>query len=228
MCLLKAAEPYQLMAYIKEIQIEKKTHLLSVVSSNGTINEAFIVAKTSATNYHPAFQGCLYTAWFPIFIDLDLAQASKAFALLLGFFPLYGLPSIQVQFFSKTKCMFLTCIYVQLKHIFLSVLAIKTKIKTVKKEGADRKIILQKKKKIVKLGNFNKNDLKKVVLILKNGADCPCQQLDNLGTNFLIMGRKVGKQYLLTSIHKWDKSGTFRKALKKLKNHKCPAYEGVF
>ncbi|PWS22256.1 hypothetical protein DKP78_19335, partial [Enterococcus faecium] len=90
-----------------------------------------------------------------------------------------------------------------------------------------RKIILQKKKKIVreKTGNLNKNDLKKVVLILKNGADCPCQQLDNLGTNFLIMGRKVGKQYLLTSIHKWDKSATFKKAYKKLKNHKCPAYE---
>lgn len=98
----------------------------------------------------------------------------------------------------------------------------------MKKENADRKVILQKRKKIVKLGNFNKNDLKKLVLILKNGADCPCQQLDNLGTNYLIMGRKVGKQYLLTGIHKWDKSGKFRKALKKLKSHKCPAFEAVF
>lgn len=79
MCLSKAAESFQLMAYIKEIQIEKKTHLLSVVSSNGTINGAFIVAKTLPTNYHPAFQGFLYTAWFPIFIELELAQASKHF-----------------------------------------------------------------------------------------------------------------------------------------------------
>ncbi|KAG5272773.1 hypothetical protein AALO_G00169130 [Alosa alosa] len=115
-----------------------------------------------------------------------------------------------------------------LEHMCASEFAIKTKIKEVKKENADRKVILQKRKKAVKLGNLNKNDLKKLVLILKNGADCPCQQLDNLGTNYLIMGRKVGKQYLLTGIHKWDKSGKFRKALKKLKTHKCPAFEAVF
>lgn len=111
-----------------------------------------------------------------------------------------------------------------LHHMCGSEFAIKTKIKEVKKENADRKVILQKRKKIVKLSNFNKNDLKKVVLTLKNGADCPCQQLDNLGANYLIMGRKVGKQYLLIGIHKWDKSGKFRKALKKLKSHKCPAF----
>uniref|UniRef100_A0A8C9RVY5 Secreted frizzled-related protein 1 n=1 Tax=Scleropages formosus TaxID=113540 RepID=A0A8C9RVY5_SCLFO len=107
--------------------------------------------------------------------------------------------------------------------------AIKTKIKEVKKENLDRKVVLQKKKKALKLGNLKKKDLKSLVLYLKNGADCPCQQLDHLGNTYLIMGRKVDKQYLLTGIHKWDKSSKeFRKAVKKLRSHKCPAFETVF
>ncbi|KAL0193549.1 hypothetical protein M9458_011845, partial [Cirrhinus mrigala] len=104
-----------------------------------------------------------------------------------------------------------------------------TKIKEVKRENTDRKVILQKKKKPLKLGTLKKKDLKKLTLYLKNGADCPCTQLDNLTNTYLIMGRKVDKQYLLTGIHKWDKSSNeFKKAMKKLKSHKCPAYETVF
>lgn len=112
--------------------------------------------------------------------------------------------------------------------IFLFV-AIKTKIQEVKIENLDRKIILHKRRRHVKLGTLKKQDLKKLVLYLKNGADCPCQQLENLGSNYLIMGRGVGTQYILTGIHKWDKSSKeFKKALKKLKSHKCPTYEPVF
>ncbi|KAI7793066.1 secreted frizzled-related protein 1b [Triplophysa rosa] len=116
-----------------------------------------------------------------------------------------------------------------LEHMCASEFAIKTKIKEVKIENLDRKLILQKKRKPLKLVTLKKQDLKKLVLYLKNGADCPCQQLDNLGKNFLIMGRFVGKQYILTSIHKWDKSSKeFNKTLKKLKSHKCATHETVF
>eukprot|EP00064_Thunnus_orientalis_P013356 superscaffoldBa00002161_g13395 len=116
-----------------------------------------------------------------------------------------------------------------LEHMCASEFAFKTKIKEVKRENMDRKVILQKKKKMLKAGSLKKKDMKKLVLYLKNGADCPCQQLDNLGNQYLIMGRKVDKQYLLTGIHKWDKSSKeFKKAIKKLKTHKCPAFENVF
>ncbi|XP_077099040.1 secreted frizzled-related protein 1b [Siphateles boraxobius] len=116
-----------------------------------------------------------------------------------------------------------------LEHMCASEFAIKAKIKEVKIENLDRKIILQKKRKHVKLGTLTKQELKKLVLYLKNGADCPCQQLENLGSTYLIMGRRVGTQYILTGIHKWDKSSKeFKKALKKLKSHKCPTYEAVF
>ncbi|XP_051973343.1 secreted frizzled-related protein 1-like [Xyrauchen texanus] len=115
-----------------------------------------------------------------------------------------------------------------LEHMCASEFAIKTKIKEVKKENLDRKVILQKRRKPVKLGTLKKQDLKKLVLFLKNGANCPCQQLENTGSIYLIMGRWVGKQYILTGIHKWDKSSKeFKKALKKIKTHKCPAFESV-
>lgn len=118
---------------------------------------------------------------------------------------------------------------VMLEHMCASEFAFRAKIKEVKRENTDRLVILQKRKKMLKLGNLKKKDLKKLVLYLKNGADCPCQQLDNLGNQYLIMGRKVDKQYLLTGIHKWDKSSKeFKKAMKKLKTYKCPAFENVF
>ncbi|XP_023678889.1 secreted frizzled-related protein 1-like [Paramormyrops kingsleyae] len=116
-----------------------------------------------------------------------------------------------------------------LEHVCASEFAIKTKVKEVKLENSDRKVILHKKKKVLKLGSLNRKDLKNLVLYLKNGADCPCQQLDHLTNNYLIMGRKVDKKYLLTSIQKWEKSSKeLKKAMKRLNTHKCPVFETVF
>uniref|UniRef100_A0AAX7U3C0 Secreted frizzled-related protein 1 n=1 Tax=Astatotilapia calliptera TaxID=8154 RepID=A0AAX7U3C0_ASTCA len=107
---------------------------------------------------------------------------------------------------------------------------LKMKIKEVKKEKGDRKLIAaQKKKKVLKQGVLRKKDLKKLTLYIKNGANCPCSQLDSLGSNFLIMGRKVDQQLLLTSIHKWDKkSKELKVAIKYMKSHQCPTYHTVF
>uniref|UniRef100_A0A8D1F1C0 Secreted frizzled-related protein 1 n=1 Tax=Sus scrofa TaxID=9823 RepID=A0A8D1F1C0_PIG len=106
--------------------------------------------------------------------------------------------------------------------------ALRMKIKEVKKENGDKKIV-PKKKKPLKLGPIKKKELKKLVLYLKNGADCPCHQLDNLSHHFLIMGRKVKGQYLLTAIHKWDKKNKeFKNFMKKMKNHECPTFQSVF
>ncbi|RVE68888.1 hypothetical protein OJAV_G00096630 [Oryzias javanicus] len=116
-----------------------------------------------------------------------------------------------------------------LENICASEFAFKAKIKEVKQENMDRKVILHRRKRMVKIGNLKKKDLKKLALYLKNGVNCPCQQLETLENQYLIMGRKVDKQYLLTGIHKWDKSSKeFKKIMKKLKNYKCPAFENVF
>ncbi|XP_029459993.1 secreted frizzled-related protein 1 [Rhinatrema bivittatum] len=115
-----------------------------------------------------------------------------------------------------------------IEHLCASEFALKMKIKEVKKENGDRKIV-PKKKKLLKGGAMKKKELKKLVLYLKNGADCPCHQLDNLNNNFLIMGRKVKAQYLLTAIHKWDKkSREFKKLMKKMKSYECPTFQSVF
>lgn len=108
--------------------------------------------------------------------------------------------------------------------------ALKMKIKEVKKDKGDRKLIAaQKKKKVLKLGVLRKKDLKKLTLYIKNGANCPCSQLDSLGSSFLIMGRKVDQQLLLMSIHKWDKkSKELKFAIKYMKSHQCPTYHTVF
>uniref|UniRef100_A0A2R8PD62 Secreted frizzled-related protein 1 n=1 Tax=Callithrix jacchus TaxID=9483 RepID=A0A2R8PD62_CALJA len=115
-----------------------------------------------------------------------------------------------------------------IEHLCASEFALRMKIKEVKKENGDKKIV-PKKKKPLKLGPIKKKDLKKLVLYLKNGADCPCHQLDNLSHHFLIMGRKVKSQYLLTAIHKWDKKNKeFKNFMKKMKNHECPTFQSVF
>uniref|UniRef100_A0A3P9Q3G0 Secreted frizzled-related protein 1 n=1 Tax=Poecilia reticulata TaxID=8081 RepID=A0A3P9Q3G0_POERE len=117
-----------------------------------------------------------------------------------------------------------------MEHYCASDFVLKMKIKEVKKEKGDRKLIAaQKKKKVLKQGVLRKKDLKKLTLYIKNGANCPCSQLENLGSNFLIMGRKVDQQLLLMSIHKWDKkSKELKFAIKYMKSHQCPSYHTVF
>ncbi|XP_064896891.1 secreted frizzled-related protein 1 isoform X2 [Columba livia] len=105
---------------------------------------------------------------------------------------------------------------------------LKMTIKEVKKENGD-KMIIPRKRKALKLGPIRKKNLKKLVLFLKNGADCPCHQLDSLGHHFLIMGRQVKTQYLLTAIYKWDKKNKeFKKFMKKMKSPDCPTFPSVF
>ena len=104
------------------------------------------------------------------------------------------------------------------------------KFKEVKKEKGDRKLIAaQKKKKVLKMGVLRKKELKKLVLLIKNGANCPCPQLDALSGAFLVMGRRSDQQLLITAVHKWDKSSKELKfALKYIKSHQCPSYHTVF
>ncbi|XP_072413255.1 secreted frizzled-related protein 5 [Chiloscyllium punctatum] len=116
-----------------------------------------------------------------------------------------------------------------LEHFCASEFALKMKIKEIKREKGDRKIISQRKKKVLKMGPLKKKDLKKLVLFIKNGATCPCNQLENPNSNFLIMGRKWDNQFLLTVIHKWDKKNKdLRYAVKIMKTYQCPTYHHVF
>ncbi|XP_075699178.1 secreted frizzled-related protein 5 [Rhinoderma darwinii] len=83
---------------------------------------------------------------------------------------------------------------------------LRMRIKEVKIENGDLKLIAaQKKKKVLKAGKLKRKEFRKLVLYIKNAVECQCPQLDNLSGSFLIMGRKVENKLLLTAIYKWDK-----------------------
>ncbi|KAL2083107.1 hypothetical protein ACEWY4_020880 [Coilia grayii] len=117
-----------------------------------------------------------------------------------------------------------------LEHFCASDFVLKLKLKEVKKERGDRKLIAaQKKKKVLKLGVLRKKELKKLVLYIKNGANCPCPQLEPLGPAYLLMGRRLEQQLLVMAIHQWDKrSKELKFALKYMKSHQCPSYHTAF
>ncbi|CAH2275007.1 secreted frizzled-related 1 [Pelobates cultripes] len=105
---------------------------------------------------------------------------------------------------------------------------LKVTVREVKKEGGDRKLVLRKKKAL-KRGPIHKKDWGDLVLYLKNGANCPCHQLEQLNGQFLVLGRKVKTQYILTAIHKWDKTNReFNRFMRKVKKSKCPKPHSVF
>lgn len=66
-----------------------------------------------------------------------------------------------------------------LEHYCASDFALRLKVKEVRRERGDRKLVAaQKKKKVLKLGALRKKELKKLVLTIRHGASCPCPQLD--------------------------------------------------
>ncbi|KAK2823676.1 hypothetical protein Q7C36_020276 [Tachysurus vachellii] len=116
-----------------------------------------------------------------------------------------------------------------LENMCASEFAIKAKVKKTKTQNMDKKVILQRKKKTVWNKNQSIREPKKLMLYLKNGALCPCEQLDNKKDHYLIMVRKVDERYLLTGIHQWDEERSeFQKLLNQIKTHKCSALDSIF
>ncbi|XP_017520000.2 secreted frizzled-related protein 5 [Manis javanica] len=107
---------------------------------------------------------------------------------------------------------------------------LKMRIKEIKIENGDRKLIgAQKKKKLLKPGPLKRKDTKRLLLHMKNGASCPCPQLDSLAGSFLVMGRKVDGQLLLMAIYRWDKKNKEMKfAVKFMFSYPCSLYYPFF
>ncbi|XP_024590744.1 secreted frizzled-related protein 5 [Neophocaena asiaeorientalis asiaeorientalis] len=107
---------------------------------------------------------------------------------------------------------------------------VKMRIREIKIENADRKLIgAQKKKKLLKPGPLKRKDTKRLVLHMKNGAGCPCPQLESLAGSFLVMGRKVDGQLLLTAVYRWDKKNKEMKfAVKFMFSYPCSLYYPFF
>ncbi|KAK1333571.1 hypothetical protein QTO34_005956 [Cnephaeus nilssonii] len=78
-------------------------------------------------------------------------------------------------------------------------------------------------------GPLKRKDTKRLVLHMKNGAACPCPQLDSLAGSFLVMGRKVDGQLLLMAVYRWDKKNKEMKfAVKFMFSYPCSLYYPFF
>uniref|UniRef100_A0A6J0V649 Secreted frizzled-related protein 5 n=1 Tax=Pogona vitticeps TaxID=103695 RepID=A0A6J0V649_9SAUR len=107
---------------------------------------------------------------------------------------------------------------------------VKMRIKEVKKENGERRLVAaQKKKKLLKVGPLKRKDTKKLVLHMKNAASCPCPQLDDLSGSFLVMGRKVGGRLLVLAIYRWEKKNKEMKfAVKFMFSYPCSMHYPLF
>ncbi|XP_045734531.2 secreted frizzled-related protein 5 [Mirounga angustirostris] len=107
---------------------------------------------------------------------------------------------------------------------------VKMRIKEIKIENGDRKLIgAQKKKQLLKPGPLKRKDTKRLVLHMKSGASCPCPQLDSLTGSFLLMGRQVDGQLLLMAVYRWDKKNKEMKfAVKFMFSYPCSLYYPFF
>lgn len=104
------------------------------------------------------------------------------------------------------------------------------RIKEIKKENGERRLVAtQKKKKLLKVGPLKRKDTKKLVLYMKNAGTCPCPQLDDLSGSFLVMGRKVGGRLLVLAIYRWEKKNKEMKfALKFMFSYPCSLHYPFF
>ena len=86
----------------------------------------------------------------------------------------------------------------------------------------------KKRREVYKKGPLTKKDLKKKSLKLQlNGSKgCECEELDDILAGgkkkkmaskrfYVVMGRKVGRKFVITAIHTWSKRNKILNALKK-------------
>lgn len=124
-----------------------------------------------------------------------------------------------------------------LDNFCASEFVLKMKIKKVKvlKSSSDKSKMMvrelqapKKKREVYKKGPLTKKDLKKKSLKfqLAGSKDCECNQLDDMlaggkkakkasKRHYVVMGRKVGRKFVITAIHTWTKRNKILNDLKK-------------
>ncbi|XP_064164573.1 secreted frizzled-related protein 1-like isoform X2 [Anguilla rostrata] len=117
-----------------------------------------------------------------------------------------------------------------LEHMCASEFAIKAEIREVRGEPSDRRVILEKRRRLLK-GSLRKREVRKLVPLLRGGADCPCPALERPGggaTAYLLTGHTADGRHLLTGIHRWDRaSPAFRRAMRAYRANRCPVLHTV-
>ncbi|KAK2504662.1 hypothetical protein MC885_009076 [Smutsia gigantea] len=188
-----------------------------------------------AKRCHSDTQVFLCSLFAPVCLDRPIYPCrSLCEAVRAGCAPLmeaYGFPWPEMLHCHKFPLDNDLCIAVQFGHLPATAPpVVKMRIKEIKTENGDRKLIgAQKKKKLLKPGPLKRKDTKRLLLHMKNGASCPCPQLDSLAGSFLVMGRKVDGQLLLMAVYRWDKKNKEMKfAVKFMFSYPCSLYYPFF
>ncbi|XP_010117293.1 PREDICTED: secreted frizzled-related protein 2-like, partial [Chlamydotis macqueenii] len=84
--------------------------------------------------------------------------------------------------------------------------ALKIKVKEIAYINGDTKITPETKSKtIYKLNGLTERDLRKIVLWLKGGLQCTCDEMNDINVPYLVMGQKQAGELVITSLKRWQK-----------------------
>ncbi|XP_066275342.1 secreted frizzled-related protein 2-like [Branchiostoma lanceolatum] len=94
---------------------------------------------------------------------------------------------------------------------------IRAKIEQIKITRRDTKIVVGRRKRVMKKTGIRKRDMRNLTLMLQDSDVCTCDEIQDTKSQFLIMGKKVDKQFIVTVIRQWKRSKDFRKASRSFK-----------
>lgn len=105
----------------------------------------------------------------------------------------------------------------------LTLLALKIKVKEIAYINGDTKITPETKSKtIYKLNGLTERDLRKIVLWLKGGLQCTCDEMNDINVPYLVMGQKQAGELVITSLKRWQKGQrAFKRFSRSIRKLQC-------
>ncbi|KAL7841469.1 hypothetical protein SRHO_G00251600 [Serrasalmus rhombeus] len=101
--------------------------------------------------------------------------------------------------------------------------ALKIKVKEITYLNGDTKIIPETKSKtIYKLSGVTERDLRKTALLLKDGMQCVCDEMNDINAAYLVMGQKQDGNLVITSLKRWQKGQReFKRISRSIRKLQC-------
>ncbi|KFO90744.1 Secreted frizzled-related protein 2, partial [Buceros rhinoceros silvestris] len=101
--------------------------------------------------------------------------------------------------------------------------ALKIKVKEIAYINGDTKITPETKSKtIYKLNGLTERDLRKIVLWLKGGLQCTCDEMNDINVPYLVMGQKQAGELVITSLKRWQKGQrAFKRFSRSIRKLQC-------
>ncbi|XP_024115187.1 secreted frizzled-related protein 2 [Oryzias melastigma] len=101
--------------------------------------------------------------------------------------------------------------------------AMKIKVKDISYINRDTKIVPETKSKIIYMVNgVTERDLRKMPLLLRDGMQCICEEMNDINTAYLVMGQKTESHLVITSLKRWQKGQReFKRISRSVRKMQC-------